>query len=127
MHRDRIKKLDNLADLLQSRSLHKYAAAVDEVSNLLEESEPLVEQIASSLRLKNLDDPCFSSLGDLLKKEVHSNSDSAIIKNLGHFNVDSKSSASHMVDLIKNMMHKGVALHEGDISFLKNVQSTLAS
>jgi len=100
---------------------------LDEVSNFLEDAKTLVEQISDSVHSKRLDDPCFQQVGVLLGEKVHSNKDSAILKNLGSFHVDSKSSVSHMLDMIKSLLKKGIDLHKGDLDFLQSVQEAVAA
>lgn len=119
-------KLDNLADSLESRGLIKYAAAVDEVSNMLEEAQTSLEMSKREAMGKSPGDASFTKIGELLSKEVHDNPQSAIVKNLHYFYVRDKSSVLSMLKKIEALLRQGVELTESDVEFLDSVQSTLS-
>lgn len=121
-----ISDLDNVASLLERNGLRKYAASVDEISNFLEEAQSSIELSKGSAQNKPLGDPSFTKVGELVKDQVHSNKDSAILKNLGHFFVDNKANTLSMIKKINTLVGLGTELHQGDIEFLHELQNILS-
>lgn len=122
-----VSKLDALANTLEKRGLVRYASKIDEVSNLLDEAKPSLDLSESAARNKAIGDPAFTAVGEALKKQVHSNNDSTILRKLDFFHADSKSGVLGMLRKIKALLKTGVELHQGDIGFLHKMQEVLSS